>query len=125
MFGFCVFIIKTYVIINSKFSLVYFCCGTLIVPKTVMSYLIYFESIQSDMTKYYPAGIYLPKVNKRNSRTRCEICSKLTIKIPERRHCRSSVSIVNFEHVIGDWERLNTILCTVYLEAVVTTCFTK
>ena len=36
-----------------------------------------------------------------------------------------SVSIVNFEHVIGDWERLNTILCTVYLEAVVTTCFTK
>ena len=32
----------------------------------------------------YPAGIYLFKVNKRN-RTRCEICSKLTIKIPERR----------------------------------------
>ena len=27
-----------------------------------------------------PAGIYLPKVNKRNTRTRCEICSKLTIK---------------------------------------------
>ena len=32
----------------------------------------------------YLAGIYLFKVNKRN-RTRCEICSKLTIKIPERR----------------------------------------
>ena len=26
------------------------------------------------------------KVNNRNTRTRCEICSKLTIKIPERRH---------------------------------------
>ena len=33
-----------------------------------------------------PAGIYLLKVNKRNTRTRCGICSKLTIKIPERRH---------------------------------------
>ena len=32
-----------------------------------------------------PAGIYLLKVNRRNTRTRCEICSKLTIKIPERR----------------------------------------
>ena len=43
-----------------------------------------------------PAGIYLFKVNNRNTRTRCEICSKLTIKIPER---RSSASIVNFEQV--------------------------
>ena len=32
-----------------------------------------------------PAGIYLLKVNNRNTRTRCEICSKLTIKIIERR----------------------------------------
>ena len=32
------------------------------------------------------AGIYLLKVNNRNTRTRCEICSKLTIKTPERRH---------------------------------------
>ena len=31
----------------------------------------------------FPAGIYLLKVNNRNSRTRCEICSKLIIKIPE------------------------------------------
>ena len=28
-------------------------------------------------------GIYLLKVNNRNFRTRCEICSELTIKIPE------------------------------------------
>ena len=33
----------------------------------------------------YSAGIYLLKVNNRNTRTRCEICSKLTIKILERR----------------------------------------
>ena len=32
-----------------------------------------------------PAGIYLLKINNRNARTRCEICSKLTIKTPERR----------------------------------------
>ena len=32
-----------------------------------------------------PTGIYLPKINNRNTRTGCEICSKLTIKIPERR----------------------------------------
>ena len=30
----------------------------------------------------FPAGIYLLKVNYRNTRTSCEICSKLTIKIP-------------------------------------------
>ena len=33
-----------------------------------------------------PAGIYLLKVNNKNTRTRCEICSKLTIKTPELRH---------------------------------------
>ena len=38
------------------------------------------------------AGIYLLKVNNRNTRTRCEICSKLTIKTP-------GVFIVNFEHI--------------------------
>ena len=34
---------------------------------------------------YYPAGNYMFKVNNRNTRTRCEIYSKLTIKTPERR----------------------------------------
>ena len=65
------------------------------------------------------ADIYLLKANNRNTRTRCEICSKLTIKIPERRHWRrssifivnfehftpcSSVTIDNFEHVIAGWD---------------------
>ena len=31
-----------------------------------------------------PFGIYMFKVNNRNARTRCEICSKLTIKTLER-----------------------------------------
>ena len=38
-----------------------------------------------DFDKFSPVGIYLLKVNKRNTRTRCEICSKLTIKTPKRR----------------------------------------
>ena len=41
--------------------------------------------------------MYLFKVNNRNTRKKCEICSKLTIKTPERR--RSGVFIVNFEHI--------------------------
>ena len=49
----------------------------------------------------YPAGNYMFKVNNRNTRTRCEICSKLTIKIPERRQWRrSGIFIVNFEHIL-------------------------
>ena len=31
-----------------------------------------------------PAGIYLLKVNNKKARTRCEICSKLSIKKTER-----------------------------------------
>ena len=42
------------------------------------------------------------KVNNRNTRTRCEICSKLAVKPPKRRQWRrrrSGVFIVNFEHI--------------------------
>ena len=60
------------------------------------------------------------KVNNRNTRTRCEICSEVTIKTPERPHCRrsglllltsniftpcSSASIVNFEHIIAGGDK--------------------
>ena len=47
-----------------------------------------------------PAGSYMFNVNNRNTRARCEICSKLTIKTPEQHHLRrSGVFIVNFEHI--------------------------
>ena len=50
--------------------------------------------------RIYPAGIYLLKVNLRNTRKSCKICSKLTIKKPEQQQwCRSGVFIVNFEHI--------------------------
>ena len=47
-----------------------------------------------------PVGIYLLKVNNRNSRARCKMCLKLTINTSERRHWRrSGVFIVNFEYI--------------------------
>ena len=47
----------------------------------------------------FPAGNHLFKVNNICTR-RCEICSQLTIKTPERRHWRhSGVFIVNFQHI--------------------------
>ena len=52
------------------------------------------------LLRYYPVGNYILKVNNRNTRARCEICSKLTIKTPERDYWRrSGVFIVNFEHI--------------------------
>ena len=40
------------------------------------------------------------KVNNRNTRKMCEICSKLTIKIPERRQWRrSGIFNFNFKHI--------------------------
>ena len=38
------------------------------------------------LEKISPVGNYMFKVNNRNTRIRCEIYSKLTIKTPERRH---------------------------------------
>ena len=47
-----------------------------------------------------PVTVYLLKANNRNTRTKCGICSKLTIKTPEGRHWRRfGVFIVNFEHI--------------------------
>ena len=47
-----------------------------------------------------PVSNYMFKVNNRNTRLMYEICSKLTIKTPERRQRRHfGVFIVNFEHI--------------------------
>ena len=57
------------------------------------------EGLTYSLINQSSAGNHMFKVNNRN-RTRCELCLKLTIKIPERRHWRpSGVCIVNFEHV--------------------------
>ena len=50
--------------------------------------------------KVTPCNIYLFKFNNRNTRKRCGICSKLTIKTPERGDWRrSGVFIVNYRHI--------------------------
>ena len=49
----------------------------------------------------YAAHNYMFKVSNRNTRTRCEIYSKLIIKTPTQRHWRcSGVLIVEFEHLL-------------------------
>ena len=48
-----------------------------------------------------PVDNYLFKVNNRNIRTRCEICSTVRIKAPEWRHwCLSVVFVINFGIVL-------------------------
>ena len=44
-----------------------------------------FQILEPKFLRLNPAGNCMFKVNNRNTRTRCEICSKLTIKTPERR----------------------------------------
>ena len=80
---------------------------------------IILENSKKKTVRSFPAGNNMFKVNDGNIRTRCGICSKLTIKTPERRNWRrsgvfiinfgtyftpcSSVSIVNFEQVNTGW----------------------
>ena len=65
-----------------------------------MDILFNVTGIHLVMADSFAVGIYLAKVNNRNTRTRWEICSKLTIKTPERRHWRrSGVFIVNVDHI--------------------------
>ena len=58
--------------------------------------------IESGRDLFYSFGDYMFKVNDRNTTTKCEICSRLTIETPEQRQWRewrhSGVFIVNFEH---------------------------
>ena len=84
----------------------YSTCEDWIKVSAVFSYLFF----------YSLAGIYLLKVNKRNTRTMSKICSKLTIKTPERSlYCwfwrdltpSSGASIVDFEQVNTGWDYVN------------------
>ena len=89
---------------------------------TPSSFIIYFEQVYYETffslkyLSHLPAGNYMFKVNNRNSRARCEICSKLTIKLPERHYWRhlvpvlfsitrfcSSLSIINFGQLNANW----------------------
>ena len=41
------------------------------------------KELQNWVVKFDPASIYLFQVKNRNTKKRCEICSKLTIETPE------------------------------------------
>ena len=58
----------------------------LVIPLLALNNLILAGKVPT-FNALYPAGNFMFKVNKRNTRTRCEICSKLAIKIPERYQC--------------------------------------
>ena len=66
---------------------------------------------------FYKPSKYIIKVNSRNPRKRCELCSELTIKTP-------CVFVINFEHIlhlfsvsIVDFEQIN-VYCEVYVKLV-------
>ena len=61
----------------------------------------------------FPASTCLFKVNNRNIRKRCEICSKLTIKTPERRHWRFAMCFASYTPIYNHEENLN-LLATRY-----------
>ena len=47
-----------------------------------------------------PAGNCMFEVNNRNTRKKCEICSKLTIKTCERRQWHRFSVFINSEHIL-------------------------
>ena len=63
-----------------------FCIGKIILEKKVVKEKSRQMGGFIAVNITFPASIYLLKVNNRNTRRNCEICSKLTIKTPERRH---------------------------------------
>ena len=94
---------NTGVILNERFERVTRIPGTRSFHEfsPIHEYSIEMKRTSEDKEPTYPAGNYIFKVNNRNTRTRCAICSKLTINIPERRHWgRSGIFIVNFEYIL-------------------------
>ena len=63
-------------------------------------FLYFAQSTQMQKREFNQAGNYMFKVNNRNTRKRCEICSKLTIKTSEGcQLLHSGVFIVNFDYI--------------------------
>ena len=66
-----------------------------------MEHILGRNPLNSYLWPNFPVSFYLFKVNNRNRRKRCEICSKVTTKTPKRSHRhRSSVFIFNVQHFL-------------------------
>ena len=80
----------------------------MVIHSKSMSHFISIVSDCLESVKLIPANFYMFKGNNRDTRESCEICSKLTMKTPERRHLRlSGVFIVNFEHIFSSISIVN------------------
>ena len=73
-------------------------------------FVMFFKLLQSCikafwtwLRSYYPASNHMLKANNRNTKTWCEISSKLTIMTPRHHWHRTSVFIVNFEQANVGW----------------------
>ena len=59
-----------------------------------------FSDVSLKYSNLFPVGNFIFKVDNRNIRAKCEICSKSAIRTPKRPNCRRfDVFIVNFEHI--------------------------
>ena len=74
---------------------------------SIVHSVIYIEPPKTHILVTFPAGISKFKVNKENTRKRCNICSELIINFDLAEY--SGVSIVDFKQVNADWE---TVHCT-------------
>ena len=95
--------VKAYLTSIYKFlTLSILCRNIYCVTKTKINNLETFQSVFiAKIGSSHPVNIYLFKVDNRNTKKRCEICSKVTIKTPEQcQGRRSCVFIVNFEHIL-------------------------
>ena len=80
---------------RSRSGFLYYDVGTLDIHFSEIVFIV--ESI---FGKAIPAGIYLLRVNNRNTRTSLKYIQNLTIKTQKRRQRRrSGVFIVNFKHI--------------------------
>ena len=69
-------------------------------PREIFRYCIQTLHLKN---RFFPTGNYMLNVNNKNARRRCEVCSKLTKKTPERRQWQwrhSGSCIINFEHIL-------------------------
>ena len=93
---FCVLVENCFYNIRNYSAFLYF------FPKANSSSRLLFRSVRLKVifcSHPLPTGNYMVKVYNGNTRARCEICSRLTIKTPEQCRHRCGVFIVNLEHI--------------------------
>ena len=68
----------------TRINKIFITCATPWILKKFSEQLLR-KHLQETRQQLHPSRIYQLKVNNRNTRTRCEMCSKLTTKTPQRR----------------------------------------